>query len=82
MLHASDVLNIIEIIAPGSRRIDMVDKRNEYADAGIPHYWVIDIDVPISLVACHRAEPRQRRVTGTFTTEEPFPVTIDLERLR
>ena len=30
-------------------------KRDEYADAGIPHYWIVDLDEPVSLIACHLA---------------------------
>jgi Uma2 family endonuclease len=85
ILRASAVKVVIEIVSPTSWRIDNVDKRGEYADAGIPWYWIIDLGKPVSLVACYLAEEfgyqDHQRVTGTFTTEEPFPVTIDLERL-
>lgn len=40
-------------------------KHDEYADAGIPHYWIVDLDA----------------VTRTCTTREPFPVELDLTRL-
>jgi Uma2 family endonuclease len=86
MIRASEVHVVIEIVSPTSHRIDHVDKRGEYADAGIPHYWIVDIDEPISLVACLLTEEfgyqDHQRVTGTFTTEEPFPITLDLDRLR
>ncbi|MGH3929020.1 MAG: Uma2 family endonuclease [Pseudonocardiaceae bacterium] len=39
ILRACDVPVVIEIVSPGSQRIDHVIKRGEYADAGIPHYW-------------------------------------------
>jgi Uma2 family endonuclease len=55
VLRASDVVLAIEVLSPGSRRLDRVLKRAEYADAGIPHYWIIDLDEPVSLVACHLA---------------------------
>jgi len=37
---------VVEIISPGmeSRRRDMETKRDEYAEAGIPEYWVVDPD--------------------------------------
>jgi Uma2 family endonuclease len=35
---------VVEVISPGSvnRKRDTVDKRNQYADLGIPEYWLID----------------------------------------
>jgi hypothetical protein len=79
----SEVLVAVEIVSPGSPRIDNIVKRAEYQDAGIPHYW-IDTENPICLVACHlttsgyRDEPA---VTGTYETDEPFALRIDLEAL-
>ena len=74
-----------EFVSPGSKRTDHVAKRADYADAGIPHYWIVDLDDPISLVACHQAGESgyldAAAVTGTFTTDVPFPVKIDLDAL-
>lgn len=33
---------VAEVISPGSRRVDEVDKVAEYAQAGVPEYWQID----------------------------------------
>jgi len=86
LIRASEVLVVAEIVSPSSRRIDNVDKRGEYADAGIPWYWIVDIDEPISVVASYNTEEfgyrDHQQVTGTFITEEPFPITVDLDRLR
>jgi Uma2 family endonuclease len=86
LLRASEALVVVEIVSPGSRRMDNVIKRGEYADAGIPHYWIVDIDSPVSLVACRLTEEfgyRDSQVaTGTLTTTDPFAVTLDLDRLR
>jgi Uma2 family endonuclease len=85
VLRASDVLLAVEILSPGSRRMDHVMKRAEYADAGIPHYWILDPEEPTSLVACHLAGEfgyvDASAVTGVFRTAEPFPVEIDLDAL-
>jgi Uma2 family endonuclease len=86
MLRASEVRLIVEIVSPSSRRIDHVDKRHDYADAGIPYYWIVEVDEPISIVACHLTEEfgyqDDQEVAGTFRTEVPFPVEIDLSLLR
>ncbi len=33
---------VMEIISTGTRRTDRRDKFNEYAQAGIPEYWIVD----------------------------------------
>jgi Uma2 family endonuclease len=32
---------IIEVVSPGSDKIDRVEKMGEYATAGIPFYWLV-----------------------------------------
>jgi Uma2 family endonuclease len=84
--RASEVLLVVEVVSPGSTRTDHVLKRSEYADAGIPHYWIVDPSEPVSLLACHQAGEfgyvDDGAVTGTFAVTEPFPVEIDLDSLR
>lgn len=85
ILRAAEARLVVEIVSPGSRRMDYVTKRGEYADAGIGHYWIVDLARPASLLACHQAgelgyaDDGER--TGTFTTTEPYPLTIELDRL-
>ncbi|PRX50199.1 putative restriction endonuclease [Prauserella shujinwangii] len=85
LLRASDVVIVVEIVSPGSRRTDYVIKHGEYADAGIPHYWIVDLADPLSLVACHLAGELGYQdapaATGTYTTTEPFPARLDLTTL-
>jgi Uma2 family endonuclease len=85
LMRASDVLLAVELVSPGSRRLDYKVKRAEYADAGIPHYWIVDLDSPISLLACELTETSgyvdTGEVTGTFITTQPFSMKIDLENL-
>jgi Uma2 family endonuclease len=85
ILRASATHLVVEIVSPGSKRMDYLVKRREYADAGIPHYWVVNLAEGPSLLA-HRLAGEQGytvrdEVTGTFTAEEPFPVTVALDRL-
>jgi Uma2 family endonuclease len=85
LLRAADVLIIVEIVSPGSARLDYVTKRDEYADARIPHYWIVDLDEPVSLLDCHLAEDfgyaDSGAITGVFTTSVPFPVRLTLDVL-
>lgn len=86
MIWAAEVVIIIEIVSPGSRRTDHVAKRGEYADAGIPHYWIVDLDEPVSLLDCHVTEGFGYQdaggATGRFATSHPFTVRVELNRLR
>jgi Uma2 family endonuclease len=85
LLRAAHVRLVIEILSAGSQRTDRVIKHGEYADAGIEHYWILDLLDGPSHTACHLggafgymdAPP----VTGVFTTDLPFPVRLDLNRL-
>lgn len=85
MYHADDVVVVVEIVSPDSKRTDYVTKHGEYADAGIPHYWIVDLSEPVSLVACHQAGELGYQdapaMTGVIQTTEPFPVKLDLDRL-
>jgi Uma2 family endonuclease len=85
VIRASEVLVIVEVLSPGSKRIDNVLKRSEYADASIPHYWIIDIEPPVSLLAGRLAGEfgyaDSGTATGTFSATTPFPVEINLEAL-
>ncbi|WP_026421966.1 Uma2 family endonuclease [Actinokineospora inagensis] len=85
LLRASEVPLVIEIISPRSKRIDRVVKYELYADAGIPHYWIVDLNDPASLLPMHLTDrfgyQRDDEVTDVFTANLPFPVTIDLKEL-
>jgi hypothetical protein len=68
---------VIEIVSPGSVRTDRLTKCGEYADARIPHYWIVDITRPVSILVCHLAGEfgyvDSGEITGAFTAREPFP---------
>ncbi len=85
IVHAAEVVVVAEFVSLGSHRTDHVHKRLDYADAGIPHYWIVDLDEPVSLVACHLAGELGYvdggAATRVFTTTEPFPVRLDLDAL-
>ena len=81
-LVADQVLVAAEVVAPGTLMVDTVVKPVEYAKAGIPFYWVIDLGEPLSLVAYHLAEDGRYReasaATRIFETSEPFSLEVDL----
>lgn len=79
------MLAAIEVVSPGSRRTDTVTKRSEYAEAGIEHYWIVELGPPVTLTALHLpgefGYPESPAVTGTFTTTAPVPLRLDLDEL-
>jgi Uma2 family endonuclease len=85
LVRASDLVLVIEIVSPRSRRTDHVNKRQDYADADIPYYWIIDIDEPAAITACHLTEEfgyvDDQSTSGDFHTESPFPVKLNLDEL-
>lgn len=84
MLRASGVVLAVEIVSPGSNRTDRIIKRREYADAGIPHYWIVELDPHPSLTACNLVDGSYQdhgpRV-GAVTIDRPFPVRLDVDAL-
>jgi Uma2 family endonuclease len=84
-LRASGAVLAIEIVSPGSARTDQLIKRAEYADAGIPHYWIVELEPQVSLTACRLVDGRyvdDGPVSGRYTADAPFPVELDLDALR
>jgi Uma2 family endonuclease len=85
LLRAGEVLLAVEILSPGSTRIDTLMKHHEYAEAGIGHYWIVDLEDGPSLTACHLAGEFGYRnaapARGEFVTDAPAPLRIDLTAL-
>lgn len=83
-LHATEVMIAIEVISPGSRETDRVAKTHEYANAGIPFYWIVDLDDPVTLTACRLAGNVYKtdfHDAGTFEMTDPVELSVDVERL-
>lgn len=86
LLRATDVVLAVEVFSTGSRRTDSVSKHTEYADAGIGHYWTVDLLAGPARTACHLAGgfgyADAAPVPGVITLDAPFPACLDLDRLR
>ncbi|GAA2661442.1 MULTISPECIES: Uma2 family endonuclease [Actinosynnema] len=81
---AEDVLLAVEVVSPGTGRTDRVTKLAEYRDAGIPDYWIIELDDPVSLTAFTLVDGEYRRVasgSGEVELASPFPLVVDLAEL-
>ena len=59
---------VLEIVSPGSRRADRVDKREDYAALGIPEYWRFD----------EAARQRENRLAGDRLVDGVYePIAIE-----
>jgi Uma2 family endonuclease len=84
---ADEVVLAVEIISPGSRNVDIHLKAFEYAEAGIPHYWVVDLDPPaptitsFALGAPGDGYVESQTASGELVVTEPFEMQIDVDAL-
>jgi Uma2 family endonuclease len=84
---AGEVRLAVEIISPGTRNVDTHLKSFEYADAGIPYYWLIDLDPPVpSITVSGLGAPgdgyeESQTATDQLIVTEPFPLRVDIDAL-
>lgn len=84
LLSARDLLGVVEVSVPGSRTLDAVTKCSEYATAGIPIYWHVDPEPPVTLTDYRLAGDVYRiawRGSGRFTSTEAVQICLDLDLL-
>jgi Uma2 family endonuclease len=78
------VVVAVEILSPGSVRTDTVVEPMEYADAGIPHFWLIDPAPPVTATVYRLIEGEYEeslRAEKVLQVEEPCPLRIELDEL-
>jgi Uma2 family endonuclease len=82
--YASDLLLVVEVVSPhsGSERTDRVQKVGEYAKAGIPVYWIVELDPDPKITVLALGEgayvlDTEVRAGHVLTVTEPFPVAFD-----
>lgn len=77
-------LLVVEVLSRSTRRRDVTGKWSIYAEAGVPSYWLVDPVEPSLTVLTLRdgLYIETARVTGSepLTVEQPFPVTVRLQR--
>ena len=82
--RAEDVVLAVEVVSPSTGKIDKVAKFSEYADAGIPNYWIIDLEPPASLSSYQLIETDyelDQESAGTVELVRPAALEIDLQAL-
>src|ERR1700761_438060 len=77
-LAAAPVL-VVEVTSPGSELVDRAVKRAVYARHGVPHYWLLDPEVPALTVLALGDDGDYRTVADVvgaerFVAVRPFAV--------
>jgi Uma2 family endonuclease len=82
--YASDLLLVAEVVSPrrGSERTDRVQKVGEYAKAGIPLYWIIELEPDPKVTVLSLGEGAyelvaEARAGHVFSVLKPFPISFD-----
>jgi len=82
--YAADLLLVAEVISPrsGSEQVDRVRKVREYARAGIPAYWIIDLEPEpkvtiLTLQGNDYILDFEVRAGHTLTASQPYPISFD-----
>ena len=65
----------VEVLSPSTRRRDLVLKRDAYAAAGVPAYWIVEPDEP-GLVALRLSPEGEYDEEASVTGAEPFDATF------
>ncbi len=79
----TDLLLVVEVVSPSSRRMDRMVKPSILAEFGIPAYWRVELDVPAApLVVVHALDGDVYREVAVVRAGEsvvvdvPFPVEL------
>ena len=59
---------VVEVISPGRRRYDRVTKFTAYEDAGVPEYWLIDLDD--RRIEVYELRNRKYQLAGSYAPGE------------
>ena len=91
LLRPADVVLAVEIVSPGTRRVDRFAKPGGYAAAGIPFYWRIEQD-PLHLYAYRLGDrigpggERQYELVDdsseVIELSEPFVIKLPIAEIR
>ena len=84
LVPAQDIVLSVEVLSPGSLKVDTVVKPVEYAEAGIGYLWLVDPEPPMTVttfVLVDGVFEESQRAEHTLTTGEPCPLRVDLDAL-
>lgn len=75
---------VVEIVSPGTKRRDQIEKPADYATAKIAHYWRIDLD-PLHVYAYRLTSQGSYQLVADSTEllelDEPFPIKLPIAEI-
>ena len=84
LMPVSAVLAVVEVVSPGFESTDRFVKPREYATAGIPHFWRVEVFGRKLVLHTYELDLKAGsyqatgEFTGSATAYMSFPVEIDL----
>ena len=84
---AADVVLAVEVVSPDSEKRDRERKPQLYAEAGIPHFWLVENERGRPVVYVYELDPvgRSYALTGIcherLKLSSPFDIDIDLTEI-
>lgn len=82
--QVGELLLVVEIVSPGSRRTDYVAKRYDYEQARIPYYWIVD-PAERRMTCLKLADGHYRELPvgshDRVTVPEPFKIDFSWDEL-
>jgi len=79
----TEVVIAVEVVSPGTKRRDRLEKPAEYAAAGVTHFWRIEQD-PVHVFAYDLVDGRYELVTDSDTElvlSAPFEVKLPIREI-
>ncbi len=82
-----DVLLVVEVVSPESRKRDRAVEPARCAEAGIPHFWRVENENDRPVVYVHELKEHAEAYTltgifhGKMTLSVPYPIEVDLDNL-
>ncbi|WFE50382.1 Uma2 family endonuclease [Micromonospora sp. WMMD1155] len=76
--EAEQVVLAVEVVSPGTRRRDRLEKPADYADAGVPHYWRIEQN-PVHVYAYDLVDGRYELAADSaeeLIVAKPFDIRL------
>ena len=67
---------VVEVVSPNDPNRDLVDKRSDYAEAGVPEYWIVNpLDETVTVLVLGKKKYRRHGVfaVGEKATSVFFP---------
>ncbi|KIR65579.1 Uma2 family endonuclease [Micromonospora haikouensis] len=82
-MKISDAVLLGEVVSPGNRRKDVIDRPREYAAAAVPFFLRVDLRNRVPTLALYELVDGEYRplaaaaAGSTFTMSRPFEFTVD-----